>query len=67
MAEEKFTPQYFDIHYHINNNTVYRNEDSSGECQTAKEQCLRACFTHFIGEDLTGAKRIGQHFILETL
>ena len=62
MTEEKFTAQYFDIHYHIKDNTVYRNEDSSGECQGLKEKCLRCCFTHFIGEDLTGAKSIGQHF-----
>lgn len=62
MTEEKFTAQYFDIHYHIKDNTVYRNEDSSGECQGLKEKCLRCCFTHFIGEDLTGVKKIGEHF-----
>ena len=62
MAEEKFNVEYFKIHYHIKDNTVYRNEDSSGECQVAKEKCLRACFTHFLGEDLTGTKTIKQHF-----
>ena len=62
MIEEKFTPIYFKIHYHIKDNTVYRNEDSSGECQVSKEKCLRACFTHFLGEDLTGTKTIKQHF-----
>lgn len=62
MTEEKFNPEYFKIHYHIRDNTVYRNEDSSGECQVAKEKCLRACFTHFLGEDLTGTKTIKQHF-----
>jgi hypothetical protein len=62
MAEYKFIPSYFEVNYHIKNNTVYRNEDSSGECQVVKEQCLRACFTHFIGIDLTGTKTIKQHF-----
>jgi hypothetical protein len=62
MTEEKFTPEYFEIHYHMKDNTVYRNEDSSGECQGAKEKCLRACFTHFLKEDLTGTKSIGKHF-----
>jgi hypothetical protein len=62
MTEEKFNVEYFKIHYHIKDNTVYRNEDSSGECQVVKEKCLRACFTHFLGEDLTGTKTIKQHF-----
>ena len=62
MAEDKFSPNYFEVNYHIKNNTVYRNEDSSGECQVVKEQCLRKCFTHFLGIDLTGTKTIKQHF-----
>jgi hypothetical protein len=62
MTEEKFNIEYFKIHYHIKDNIVYRNEDSSGECQVVKEKCLRACFTHFLGEDLTGTKTIKQHF-----
>jgi hypothetical protein len=62
MTEEKFNAEYFKIHYHIKDNTVYRNEDSSGECQVSKDKCLRACFTHFLGEDLTGTKTIKQHF-----
>ena len=62
MIEEKFNDEYFKIHYHIKDNIVYRNEDSAGECQVVKEKCLRACFTHFLGEDLTGAKTIKQHF-----
>jgi len=62
MSEEKFNDEYFKIHYHIRDNIVYRNEDSSGECQVAKEKCLRACFTHFLDEDLTGTKTIKQHF-----
>ena len=62
MIEEKFSPSYFEVHYHIKNNTVYRNEDSSGECQVVKEKCLRECFTHFLGIDLTGTKNIKEHF-----
>jgi hypothetical protein len=62
MAEYKFSPSYFEVNYHIKDNTVYRNEDSSGECQVVKEKCLRECFTHFIGIDLTGIKTIKQHF-----
>jgi hypothetical protein len=62
MIEEKFNDEYFKIHYHIKDNTVYRNEDSSGECQVVKEKCLRACFTYFLDEDLTGVKTIKQHF-----
>jgi len=62
MTEEKFDKRYFDIHYHIKDNIVYRNEDSSGECQGAKEKCLRACFTHFLKEDLIGTKSISNYF-----
>jgi hypothetical protein len=71
MIEEKFTPSYFEINYHIADykpyhktykNVVFRNEDSSGECQVLKDKCLRACFTHFLGVDLTGTKSIKQHF-----
>jgi len=45
MAEDKFIPSYFEVNYHIHKGTVYRNEDSSGECQIAKEKCLRDCFS----------------------
>ena len=62
MSQEKFTPSYFKINYHIADNTVYRNEDSSGECQTVKDHCLRACLTHFTKDNLTNVKRIDQYF-----
>jgi len=62
MAEDKFSPNYFEVNYHIKNNTVYRNEDSSGECQIVKEQCLRACFTHFINLDCSTITNIRTHF-----
>jgi hypothetical protein len=71
MSEDKFTSNYFEMHYHIADykpynkiykNVVFRNEDSLSECQVLKEQCLRACFTHFLGADLTGTKNIKQHF-----
>jgi len=62
MAEDKFIPSYFEVNYHIKDNTVYRNEDSSGECQTFKEKCLKACLTHFTKDNLTNVKRIGHHF-----
>jgi hypothetical protein len=74
MIEEKFNAEYFKIHYHIGNykfyektynDVVFRNEDSSGECQGAKEKCLRSCFTHFLGEDLTGTKSIAEHFVID--
>jgi hypothetical protein len=68
MSEDKFDKQYFDINYFIKDykdykNVVQRYEDSSGESQF--ELCLRACLTHFIGEDLTGAKRISTHFVTD--
>jgi hypothetical protein len=70
MTEEKFDKRYFEINYHIEEvykekykNVVHRNEDSSGESHY--EVCLRACLTHFIGEDLTGAKRISDHFVTD--
>lgn len=62
MSEEKYDKRYFKLNYHIKENTVYRNEDSSGECQGVKEKCLRSCFTYFLNEDLTGAKNISHHF-----
>jgi hypothetical protein len=74
MTEEKFNDEYFKIHYHIGNykfyektynNVVFRNEDSSGECQGAKEKCLRSCLTHFLNEDLTGTKSIADHFVID--
>lgn len=60
MAENKFTPDYFEKNYHIVKNTVYRNNDSSG-CN-AKEECLRACFTYFTKDDYTKVKKISHHF-----
>ena len=67
MSEEKFTPSYFEINYHIgiyNNtkNVIFRNQDSSGECQAIKEKCLRACFTHFTKDDFKNVKNISDHF-----
>jgi hypothetical protein len=68
MTEQKFDKRYFEINYFIGDykhykNVVHRHEDSSGEHQY--EVCLRACLTHFIGEDLTGAKRISTHFVTD--
>lgn len=71
MAEEKFPPEYFEKNYHITDykviytNVVFRNEDSSGESQINKEPCLRACFSHYLGQDLTSTKRIAEHFITD--
>ena len=67
MVEEKFTPDYFKKHYHVGEyygikNVVFRNEDSSGESQFVKSQCLKACFTYFVGEDLTNIESMSQHF-----
>lgn len=67
MSEEKFTPSYFEINYHIGTyynitNVVFRNHDSSGECQTIKEKCLRACFTYFTKDDFKNVKNISDHF-----
>ena len=65
MSEEKFNVAYFEQNYHISEyknykNVVYRNEDSSG-C-SSKDECLKACFTHFIKENLTNVKKISDHF-----
>lgn len=65
MSEEKFTPSYFEQNYHIAEyknykNVVHRNEDSSG-C-SSKDECLKACFAHFIKENLTNVKKISDHF-----
>jgi hypothetical protein len=62
MAEYKFIPSYFEVNYHIHKGTVYRNEDSSGECQIVKEKCLRACFSHFIKLDCSTITNIRTHF-----
>ena len=62
MSETKFTPEYYEQNYHIFKNTVYRNEDSSGECQAVKEKCLRACFSHFINLDCSTITNIRTHF-----
>jgi hypothetical protein len=70
--EEKFDKRYFELNYHIKDfykviykDVIHRNEDSSGESQNFKEPCLRACLTHFIGEDLTGTKSIAEHFVTD--
>jgi hypothetical protein len=72
MAEEKYNERYFKINYYIEptyketyKDVVHRVEDSSGESQPNKEECLRACLTHFIGEDLTGTKKIADHFVTD--
>jgi len=72
MTEEKFDKRYFELNYHIKDlykviykDVIHRNEDSSGESQNFKEPCLRACLTHFIGEDLTGTKSIAEHFVTD--
>ena len=70
MTEEKFDKRYFTINYFIKDykdykNVVQRVEDSSGESQNLKEPCLRACLSHFIGEDLTGVKKISEHFVTD--
>ena len=67
MSEKKFDKRYFELNYNIKENTVYRNEDSSGESQGIKEQCLRACLTYFLDEDLTGTKKISDHFASNNL
>ena len=65
MSEEKFNVDYFEQNYHIGTyknykNVVFRNEDSSG-C-SSKDECLKACFAHFIKENLTNVKKISDHF-----
>lgn len=70
MTEEKFDKRYFTINYFIKDykdykNVVQRVEDSSGESQNLKEPCLRSCLSHFIGEDLTGVKKISEHFVTD--
>jgi len=65
MSEEKFNVAYFEQNYHISEyknykNVVHRNEDSSG-C-SSKDECLKACFAHFIKENLTNVKKISDHF-----
>jgi hypothetical protein len=70
MTEEKFDKHYFTINYFIKDykdykNVVQRYEDSSGESQNLKEPCLRACLSHFIGQDLTGVKKISEHFVTD--
>jgi hypothetical protein len=70
MIEEKFDKRYFTINYFIKDykdykNVIQRIEDSSGESQNLKEPCLRACLSHFIGEDLTSVKKISEHFVTD--
>ena len=65
MSEEKFNSNYFEQNYHVAEyknykNVVFRNEDSSG-C-SSKDECLKACFAHFIKENLTNVKKISDHF-----
>ena len=65
MSEEKFNSSYFEQNYHvaeydIYKNVVFRNEDSSG-C-SFKDECLKACITYFIKENLTNVKKISDHF-----
>jgi len=72
MTEEKYDERYFKLNYHIEEvykvtykDVVHRNEDSSGESHLNKEPCLRATLTHFLGEDLTGTKKIAEHFVTD--
>lgn len=67
MSEEKFTSDYFEKNYHIGEyyaykNVVFRNEDSSGCSCGSKDECLKACFSHFIKQNLTDVKKISNHF-----